>query len=357
MSRPFLRLVLLCALASALPARGVIFYSTDDPLYNTTEPAGLLTGSGWQYQGKWHGFLGTPIAPNLFITAKHVGGSVGAAFTFRGQSYPTTAAYPDSDTDLAIWQVCGAFPAYAPLYSGADEAGKSCVVFGIGALRGEPVVVTNGASTALKGWLWGHADGRLRWGENQIAGIVNGGSGLGDVLRATFDANGGTNEACLAGGDSAGAVFIQAGGAWQLAGLNLSVDSPFNTTDQGAGFNAAIFDMGGLYQRSESDWLFVPEEPWRQPAAWYATRISARLTWIRGIIAGYSGAETLPTLEAAAAPQGPYAPVAGATVSLASQTVTVPLPMLNQFYRLGYCRALRITRVVVEAGNLVLSYE
>jgi hypothetical protein len=31
--------------------------------------------------------------------------------------------------------------------------------------------------------------------------------------------------------------------------------------------------------------------------------------------------------------------------------------MLNQFYRLGYCRALRITRVVVEAGNLVLSYE
>jgi len=357
MARFSARLALLCMLAAALPARGVIFYSTGDPLYNTTEPAGELAGSGWQYQGTWLGFLGTPIAPNLFITAGHVGGSVGAPFLFRGQSYPTSAFYRDADTDLAIWQVCGAFPAYTPLYAGSDETGKRCVVFGCGAPRGEPVVVTNGASAAVKGWLWGQPDGRLRWGENQLAGIVNGGSGLGDVLRATFDANGGTNEACLAGGDSGGGVFIQAGGAWQLAGLNLSVQGPFNTTDRGAGFNAAIFDIGGLYEGSEGNWSRVPDLPWPQPAAWYATRISARLTWIKSIIAAHGGAEPPPVLEVAAAVQGPYAPAASASANLESRTVTVPIPTLNQFYRLRHCRSLRITRVTTDAGNLVLWYE
>jgi hypothetical protein len=357
MARFSARLALLCLLAAALPARGVIFYSTDDPLYNATEPTGQLAGSGWQYQGKWAGFLGTPIAPSLFVTAKHVRGSVGAPFEFGGKAYPTTAVYRDTESDLAIWQVCGVFPFYAPLYAGRDEAGKWCVVFGAGASRGEAVVVTNGTSTALKGWRWGAADGRLRWGQNQITGSVNGGSGQGELLRATFDADGGSNEAGLAGGDSGGGVFIQSGGAWQLAGLNLSVDGPFNTTDRGAGFYAAIFDTGGLYEGSEGNWSLVPERPWPQPAAWYATRISARLTWIRGIIAAYGEAEALPILEAADAPQGPYATVAGAAANSQSQTVTVPLPALNQFYRLRHCRALRITRVTVNAGTLVLGYE
>jgi len=356
MSRRFARLVLLCALAAALPARGVIFYSTEDPSYNTTAPAGQLAGSGWQYQGRWVGFLGTPIAPSLFITANHVGGSVGASFVFAGQSYPTTAVYHDSETDLAIWKVCGVFPFYAPLYASSDETGKRCVVFGAGASRGEPMVVTNGTSAALKGWLWGAADGQLRWGENQIAGIINGGSGLGQVLRATFDANGGANEACLAGGDSGGGVFIQNAGVWQLAGINLSVDGPFNTTDSGAGFYAALFDTGGLYESSGANWVLVPTRPWSQPAASYATRVSARLAWIRGIISAHGGGSA-PILEAATAPKGPYAPAAGAAVGVESRTVTVPLPARNQFYRLSHCRSLRITRVAEEGGSLMLGYE
>jgi hypothetical protein len=32
--------------------RAVIFSSTDDPEFNTTEPKGDLAGSGWQYQGR-----------------------------------------------------------------------------------------------------------------------------------------------------------------------------------------------------------------------------------------------------------------------------------------------------------------
>ena len=62
--------------ASLTPARAVIFESTGNPLFNTTAPTGDLAGSGWDLQGSWLGdFLGTPIAPQFFITAKHLGGT------------------------------------------------------------------------------------------------------------------------------------------------------------------------------------------------------------------------------------------------------------------------------------------
>jgi len=58
------------------PVHAVLFYATGDPTYNTLPPGGNLTNSGWQFEGLWGGFLGTPIAPNYFIAAQHVGGSV-----------------------------------------------------------------------------------------------------------------------------------------------------------------------------------------------------------------------------------------------------------------------------------------
>src|SRR6266852_1865597 len=74
----------ICLLAWPRLAVAVLFYSTADPAHNTTAPTGVLTNSGWQYQGLWGAYLGTPIAPKYFITAAHVGGSVGDRFRFRG---------------------------------------------------------------------------------------------------------------------------------------------------------------------------------------------------------------------------------------------------------------------------------
>src|SRR5690242_1174098 len=83
-----------CALLiSALSGHAVIFYSTGDPSYNTNAPGGALTNSGWQYQGAWATFSGTVISSNAFITAKHVGGTVGDLFTFQGAQYTTTASF------------------------------------------------------------------------------------------------------------------------------------------------------------------------------------------------------------------------------------------------------------------------
>src|SRR2546422_7564805 len=270
------------------PAHAIIFYSTDDPAYNTTPPTGALTNSGWQFQGIWGGFLGTPIAPKYFITAKHVGGSIGDNFVFDGVRHATTAVFDDPETDLRIWRICGTFPRFAPIYTNSDEQNKSLVVFGRGTQRGTPVTTSGGLfGSKTNGWQWGPYDGVQRWGENVIAGIVDGnglfGSGIGQLLQAAFDANGGPNECHLSTGDSAGALFIKDGATWKLAGINYAVDGPYNPTNSGPGFNAAIFDEGGLYKGGEGNWVLTPPLPANQPGSFYSTRISARADWINGV--------------------------------------------------------------------------
>src|SRR5437763_13867716 len=90
----------------ALPrlAVAVLFYATADPAHNTNAPTGALTNSGWQYQGAWGPYLGTPVAARYFVTASHVGGAVGDVFHFRGIDYPTTALFDDPNSDLRLWR-------------------------------------------------------------------------------------------------------------------------------------------------------------------------------------------------------------------------------------------------------------
>jgi hypothetical protein len=49
-------------LVCASSARSVILLDNGDPSVNTTEPTGPLANSGWQYQGVWGSFLGTPMS-------------------------------------------------------------------------------------------------------------------------------------------------------------------------------------------------------------------------------------------------------------------------------------------------------
>ena len=281
---PLRALVLIAWLAvgSAATLRAVIFYSTADPTFNTTAPTGNLSGSGWQWVGYWDGFQGTPIGPHHFLTAQHIGGTVGHPFTYNGITFKTTAFYNDPTSDLRICEVDGTFPTWATLYRTSDEVGRSLVVFGRGLSRGDEVhdVATN----TLRGWEWGGGGGVLRWGENAVTSVVNGGS-WGSLLYATFDQNGGINEAALAVGDSSGPVFIDDGAGWKLAGIAAAVDGPFNTTNSGAGFNAAIFDVRGLYYNTSSGWAYAsPAWPWPYHAGFYATQVSAHTAWIDGIV-------------------------------------------------------------------------
>ena len=280
---PLCRCAILTGLFSVfllLPLRAVIFYSTSDPSFNTTAPTGPLANSGWQWVGNWGSFQGVAIGPHHFITARHVGGTVGDPFILNGVSHPTVASTDDTLSDLRIYEISGTFPSWAPLYRTSDEISKSLIVFGRGLIRGAEV--RDVATSTLRGWQWGANDGQLRWGQNTVSATVQGGSYWGDLFKATFDAAGGTNEAHLAVGDSSGPVFINDGTGWKLAGIAAAVDAYFNTTNSGSGFNAAIFDARGLYYGSSSSWsLMGGAAP--IPSGFYATRISSRLTWIDGV--------------------------------------------------------------------------
>jgi hypothetical protein len=266
-----------------LPARCVLFYSTGDPSFNTNAPtARALTNSGWQYQGAWAGFSGTVISSNCFLTAKHVGGAVGAPFEFQGSNYLATAFYDDPTGDLRIWRVSGQFPFYAPLYTKRNERGKNLLVIGRGTQRGAEFRL-NGK---LKGWVWGPGDDVQRWGINRVQSIVDGGAGVGEFLRATFVAGGSRNEAALSAGDSGGAVFIKDGKFYKLAGINYAVDGPYSTTNSGPAFDASLFDRRGLYQETATDtWTLLPSRGGKMPGGFYATRVSSRVDWINSMLA------------------------------------------------------------------------
>jgi hypothetical protein len=264
------------------PLRAVILYGTGDATANTTAPTGVLAGSGWQYEGQFGSFLGTVIASNYFVTAKHIGGSVGQAFIFSGVSYTTTAVFPDPSTDLQIWRVAGSFPIYAPLFSGpaGNELNLALVVLGRGTQRGNPVGVGN--DSHLGGWLWGVSDGAQRWGTN-VVGSIYPDPFYGDLLRIPFDSNGGPNEAHLSVGDSGGAVFAFNTNTsnWELAGVNLAVDGPFSTSSSGANsFNAAMFDTTGLFVQGGSG----AGGPAPNPSAFYSTEIAARKGFIESVV-------------------------------------------------------------------------
>jgi hypothetical protein len=272
----------LIFLMAVAPAPAMIFYSTADTSYNTTAPTGSLANSGWQWTGYWIGFQGVPVSPHHFLAARHIGGAVGDVFTLNGVDYTTVAFQDDTVSDLRLWQVKETFPSWAPLYRASDEVGKSLVVMGRGLTRGAELRVGG----VLNGWYWGNGDGKLRWGQNTVSAAVDGGSYWGELLYATFDQSGGVNEAHLATYDSSGPVFINDGSEWKLAGVAAAVDGPFNTTDTGNGFEAAIFDARGLYYTDTppDNWVLI-SGPSPVPSGLYATRVSVRAGWIDSVTA------------------------------------------------------------------------
>lgn len=264
----------------ALRVSAVLFQSTGDPGYNTNVPSGVLTNSGWQYEGSWGNYLGTPIAPRFFITASHVFVPPATDFVFNGVTYHPTVLFATLDSDLDIWQVAETFPRYAPLYTSSDESNKHVVVIGRGTERGDPVVV--GGLT--NGWTWGMTNYVQRWGENDVNSITDFGPGVGELLTCTFDRGAGSNECHLSLGDSGGAMFIQDEGVWKLAGINRSVDGPFSNAVAGTEFSAAMVDGRGLFELVDSTngELRAGSQP--APSAFYCTRISANMDWISSVI-------------------------------------------------------------------------
>ncbi len=275
--------MLVVASAFALAARivsAVILAGSGDPAANTTAPVGDLEQSGWQYEGEFGDSLGTVIAPRFFITAKHVASGAGNVFRFRGADYTIVRRIDDPRSDLTICEVAGTFPAFAPLYPHDDEIGQRFVVVGRGSRRGGEILLDGRA----RGWVWSADDHVQRWGENSATRLYSGGAGT-EYLFAPFDLNDGPNEAHLSRGDSGGAVFLNDGGVWKLAGINYGADGPFYTAPTSAArVDGALFDASGFYRSNDGVSFRLIEATAPVPTAFYATRISSKRAWIHSVI-------------------------------------------------------------------------
>lgn len=268
--------LLAASFIASSPVLAVILMDTGDPSVNTTAPGGALTNSGWQYEGLWGGFLGTPIAPHFFISAAHIG-QAGGNFVFQGSPYTIVRSFALADSDLLIWQVNESFLSFAPLYTKHDEIGKHLVAIGRGTLRGDPVFL----ESSLRGWSWGTSDGMPRWGENDVADIVP--YAGRDLLYATFDQNAQPNESHLSVGDSGGAVFLKDNGVWKLAGISFAVDDLYSAPSASTLFNAAIFDARGYYTYAGNNFTQISGAA-AIPTGFYASRISSETAWIYSVI-------------------------------------------------------------------------
>ena len=236
-------------LAVAQPASAVILSRTGTR--NTAAPSGTNSNSGWQWQGNWGGVVHRHAdRAEVFHHRRSHRRRHRAERSRQREELHDRPQWDDPSTDLRIYRITGTFSSYAPIYTGSTETGKRAMIFGRGTQRGSEVK----KGTTLKGWKWGYQDKVKSWGENLVSGTLNGGSGIGQLLKFTFNQQGTSgaqyNEGALSTGDSGGGVFINDGGKWKLAGINYLVDGPFSLNGvHGTGFNASVFDKGGLYHR------------------------------------------------------------------------------------------------------------
>jgi hypothetical protein len=350
-----------------LHAQAIILLRTGDPEANTTEPAGELDGSGWQFLGDWGIFFGTVIGPKHFVTARHVGGAVGGIFKYHGESYQTTSFYEFGKVDLRVWEICGTFPEpFAPLYLSDDEEGKPLVVFGRGSTRGEGVHIQTRLGVELRGWRTGKSDHRWRWGENIVTKVYDYAE-LGErfqprelqYLVVDFDREGVFNEAHLSPGDSGGPVFIEKDGEWALAGINYATDGFFNFIPEGKGFVPLLFDAGGFYIDWGQDigWVYIRDRKEDIASSFYSTRVSNYVSLIEAVLDGSmepKGRE--PWVVSASRPKGIYLSEYKQELDERNQEIRLPVSGQARFYRLLGCSDYEMTSIRVEGSSVLLHY-
>src|SRR5207247_3134805 len=89
-------------------------------------------------------------------------------------------------------------------------------------------------------------------------------------------------------------VFIKDGTTWKLAGINKSVEGFFSYSGaSGSGFNASLFDAGGLYFGGDGRWRLVTDLANDIQPSSYATRISSNMPWIRSVLGNSISASSL----------------------------------------------------------------
>ena len=230
--------------------------------------------------GRFRGFLGTPIDATHFITAQHIG--IAATDTITFTEGPNVGTYSiaswgdDPGSDLRIVKITGTFQDWVPLNGSNNEANKTATIFGRGGAPQASVYV----GLEFKGWTATASDGQISWGRNVVAGTIG-----ANQLYSQFNINGLPQEAGLTSGDSGGPWFAPDGqGYLRLIGISYAATGPYQYdvagAPNGAPFEAALVDTGGLWLGSVGSAVFTPENPINVPSVIVASRISDRIGWI-----------------------------------------------------------------------------
>lgn len=329
-------------------ARAIIVFGSGDPARNTTPPSGSLTNSGWHWQGRWQFALGTVIGPRQFVTARHLGGTVGDGFEFRGLRYRTVAVTQRPGTDLQVFTVAGRFSDFAPLNTNTREGGRPLMLLGRGGRRGEPV--------GGRGWWVGDYDGVQRWGTNTVKGVVPANlSPVGDLLVFDFSETAGADEGCYSGGDSgAGNFMLDRDGVWKLAGVGYAVEGPYTANTNTAPRYGALFDTRGLWagQPGAQEWL--PDGPTPTGTLGFMTRISSHAAWLT-LQASTQPVPGQPILESSADLAGVFAEESAYAVDGDQRRVQVPVSSNTRFFRIR--GASRLQLLSIEAGVCSLQFD
>lgn len=348
-------------LASTERVAAITFFSTGDPTFHTTAPTGALEGSGWQWQITG-GFCGTVIGPHHLATVRHLGLQVGQEFIYQGLRYRALrVSWPDSG-DLALLEVAGRIDSPAPLYTRTNEVHRALVLFGKGTQRGTPVLGPPPNGTQVRGWNWGGSDFIQRWGTNRVEDVYDakpGDSVTGSFLVSFFSDRGGADLGTLSTGDSGGGAFIQdIDGRWKLAGINSLVESQFNTTTNGPGFYAALFDRRGFYEfdTSINAWAIDPDSKFEPRTEILFTRISAFVPWIQSQF-DQPPAVSWPRLESASQASGPYSEHPAYAVTVDLKQIVANVGSTQQFFRLRSDTSLHLNGPTLRDGQLVFHYE
>lgn len=351
-----LPLLLMAAMAmSQQGARAIVLFGTGDPDANTTPPAGVLAGSGWQTQtDRLPG--ATAISRNSLLTAVHIATPVGDHIHFDGLTYWVQRTADAPGSDLRLLEVAGRMDSnrIAGIFPDSSEVGRGAVVHGFGRQRGAPVFLDDSTGTRLRGWLWGASGERLRWGTNVIT-QTNSGDVTGDFILAAFTADAGRDEAAVSIGDSGGGVFLRdADGRWKLAGVMYDVEGYFKNTAEGPAFFASIFDRRGFFeQNARGQWVQLPESGIEPGTVWQATRVSSYRDWIAG---ESSKPQTTPwpRLYSAPSPSGPFSEHRAYAVNPKTRQVTFKSDAQQRFFHLGDSAEVRSVRST--SGIVELSY-
>jgi len=282
-------LMLLSAASLLVPMRdaGAILASDGSPTaIRQTSTQGLTTAelALRALLGEFRGFLGTPIDPTHFITAQHIGIDPSDTITFAGGpnvgTYAIAGWADDPGSDLRVVTIVGTFQDWVSLNGSGYEANKTATIFGRGGAPGLEIFV----GSELKGWSAAPADGAISWGRNVVTGTLN-----TNQIYARFEINGLPTEAGLTAGDSGGPWFAADGqGLMRLVGISFGATGPYQLdvagAPNGSAFEAALFDLGGLWVGAPGNAVFIPENPVNVPGVGVASRISDRIGWISTLI-------------------------------------------------------------------------